>query len=73
MEGETKGAIRDQGGEGGEGEEEGAGERGGLGEESPRPVAGLQGWSRRGHGRCCHQLLLELFSAGRKITMQVLK
>ena len=72
MEGETKGAIRDQGGEGGA-EEEGAGERGGLGEESPRPVAGLQGWSRRGHGRCCHQLLLELFSAGRKITMQVLK
>ena len=40
MEGETKGAIRDQGGEGGE-EEEGAGEgeRCGLGEESPRPVA----------------------------------
>ena len=72
MEGETKGAIRDQGGEEGAGEE-GEGERGALGEESPRPVAGLQGWARRGHGRCCHQLLLELFSAGRKITMQVLK
>ena len=70
MEGETKGAIRDQGGEGGA--EEGEGERGGLGQESPRPVAGLQGRAHRGHG-CCHQLLLELFSGGRKITMQVLK
>ena len=71
VEGETKGAIRDQGGEGGA--EEGEGERGGLGQESPRPVAGLQGWAHRGHGRGCHQLLLELFSGGRKITMQVLK